>query len=145
MPKTERRLLIVEDDEAFARTLVRSFERRGYQVRHLTGEDGMPTTQPVGTEEAPWWTGPFVPLLFGILILYFFVFRSKRTQDRQRKDMLAQLQKGDRIQTIGGILGTVIEARESDVLVKVDESSNTKIRFSRNAIHRVIDEDKGEK
>lgn len=42
MPKTERRLLIVEDDEAFARTLVRSFERRGYQVRHLTGEDGMP-------------------------------------------------------------------------------------------------------
>mgnify|MGYP003575324890 FL=1 len=41
--KTDRRLLIVEDDEAFARTLVRSFERRGYQVRHLTGEEGMPT------------------------------------------------------------------------------------------------------
>ena len=40
--KTDRRLLIVEDDEAFARTLVRSFERRGYQVRHLTGEEGMP-------------------------------------------------------------------------------------------------------
>lgn len=33
--KSERRLLIVEDDAAFARTLVRSFERRGYQVRHL--------------------------------------------------------------------------------------------------------------
>ena len=42
MTKTDRRLLIVEDDEAFARTLVRSFERRGYQVRHLTGDDGMP-------------------------------------------------------------------------------------------------------
>ena len=39
--KSERRLLIVEDDAAFARTLVRSFERRGYQVRHLAGEDGM--------------------------------------------------------------------------------------------------------
>ena len=39
--KTERRLLIVEDDAAFARTLVRSFERRGYQVRHLAGEEGM--------------------------------------------------------------------------------------------------------
>ncbi|QLQ29793.1 MAG: response regulator transcription factor [Pseudoxanthomonas sp.] len=39
--KNERRLLIVEDDAAFARTLVRSFERRGYQVRHLAGEDGM--------------------------------------------------------------------------------------------------------
>lgn len=39
--KSERRLLIVEDDAAFARTLVRSFERRGYQVRHLAGEEGM--------------------------------------------------------------------------------------------------------
>jgi len=42
MSKTDRRLLIVEDDAAFARTLVRSSERRGYQVRHLAGEDGMP-------------------------------------------------------------------------------------------------------
>ncbi|MBU8975872.1 MULTISPECIES: response regulator transcription factor [unclassified Lysobacter] len=39
--KNERRLLIVEDDEAFARTLLRSFERRGYQVRHVVGEEGM--------------------------------------------------------------------------------------------------------
>ena len=39
--RIERRLLIVEDDAAFARTLVRSFERRGYQVRHLAGEEGM--------------------------------------------------------------------------------------------------------
>lgn len=30
----ERLLLIVEDDEAFARTLARSFERRGYRVLH---------------------------------------------------------------------------------------------------------------
>ncbi len=36
-----RRLLVVEDDAAFARTLVRSFERRGYEVRHADGLDGM--------------------------------------------------------------------------------------------------------
>ena len=39
---TERRLLLVEDDAAFARTLARSFERRGYEVRTITGEDGLP-------------------------------------------------------------------------------------------------------
>ena len=30
--EAQRQLLIVEDDEAFARTLARSFERRGYSV-----------------------------------------------------------------------------------------------------------------
>lgn len=34
---TDRLLLIVEDDEAFARTLARSFERRGYHVLHAEG------------------------------------------------------------------------------------------------------------
>lgn len=38
---SERRLLIVEDDDAFARTLVRSFERRGYSVRSIPGQEGL--------------------------------------------------------------------------------------------------------
>lgn len=37
----ERRLLVVEDDAAFARTLARSFERRGYEVRTADGFDAM--------------------------------------------------------------------------------------------------------
>ena len=36
-----RRLLIVEDDAAFARTLSRSFERRGYEVRCATSLEGL--------------------------------------------------------------------------------------------------------
>jgi two-component system response regulator RegA len=40
---TARKLLVIEDDAAFARTLVRSFERRGYQVRHLPGPDDLDT------------------------------------------------------------------------------------------------------
>jgi len=38
---TERRLLIVEDDAVFARTLARSFERRGYRVEVLNAPDGL--------------------------------------------------------------------------------------------------------
>lgn len=37
----ERRLLIVEDDETFARTLRRSFERRGYAVTSAASYDGL--------------------------------------------------------------------------------------------------------
>lgn len=38
---SERRLLIVEDDEGFARTLARSFEKRGYAVRTSPSPDGL--------------------------------------------------------------------------------------------------------
>ncbi len=92
---------------------------------------------------APFWVKyPMVPLLAVLLLLWFFMLRSKSSQDRKRRAMLDNLKKGDRVQTIGGILGTVIEARESEVLLKVDESSNTKIRFARSAIHRVLGEEK---
>ncbi len=39
MPENEPLLLIIEDDEAFARTLSRSFERRGYRVLVASGHD----------------------------------------------------------------------------------------------------------
>ncbi len=112
-------------------------------ILHLLaqGATSAPTTQ---TVEPGWFQalkGPMFPLLLGILVLYFFVFRSKKTQERKREDMLSQLKRGDRVQTIGGILGTVIEVKDTEVLLKVDESSNTKIRFSRSAIHRVISEE----
>lgn len=102
------------------------------------------TTKPVG--EAPWWAqlfqNPIWLMVVVLVIFYVFVIRSKRKGDRERKDMLGQLKRGDRIQTIGGILGTVVEAREGEVVVKVDESSNTKLRFVRSAIHRVVEAEK---
>jgi preprotein translocase subunit YajC len=97
-----------------------------------------PTTQPA---PQPHPLLQFVPLILIGVILYFFIIRSKKTQDRKRNEMLGQLKKGDRVQTIGGVLGTVIDARENEVVVKVDESSNTKMRFVRSAIHRVVDDE----
>ena len=84
------------------------------------------------------------PIVLIVAVFYILFLAPKRKQDKERQGMLNQLKKGDRIQTIGGILGTVIEVRETDVLVKVDEGSNTKLRFTRSAIHRVMDEEKSE-
>ena len=103
-----------------------------------SGATAAPTTAPV---QPPFWANPiFLPLiLMGVFL--FFSTRSKRSQEKKVQDMLGTLKRGDRVQTIGGIIGTVVEARETEVLLKVDETNNTKIRFSRKAIHRVLDED----
>lgn len=84
----------------------------------------------------------FLPWILIAVAFYFFLLRPKNKQEKQRVAMLNSLKKGDRIQTIGGILGTVVESRDDEVVVKVDETSNTKLTFSRSAIHRVREEEK---
>jgi len=87
----------------------------------------------------------FMPILIGILVLWFFVFRAKNKTERSRTDMLSKLKPGERVQTIGGIIGTIHSINENgEVKVKVDETNNVKITFSRNAIHRVLEEGKAE-
>lgn len=114
-------------------------------VVNFLAQTTIPATGPTTAPGKPGFMGllesPMFPLMIGVLVLYFFVFRSKKTQDRKRTDMLSQLKQGDRVQTIGGILGNVVRAEEGKVLLKVDESSNTKIWFSRSAIHRVLEAD----
>ena len=104
-----------------------------------TAASGAPATQTA--KAPPFWANPiFVPLIL-LAVFLFFSSKTKRTQAKKVEDMLGNLKKGDRVQTIGGILGTVVEARENEVLVKVDETNNTKIRFSRKAINRIVEEE----
>jgi preprotein translocase subunit YajC len=82
------------------------------------------------------------PLLIMIVLVWAVLFiLPKRRQDKTRQSMLTSMKRGDEIQTIGGIIGKVVEAKEDRVLVKVDESSNTKMWFLRSAISRVTVED----
>jgi preprotein translocase subunit YajC len=80
--------------------------------------------------------------LLGILLVGMLLFssRSKKKQESERENMLKQMKRGDRVQTIGGILGTITRTEDSRIELKVDESSNAKIWFTRSAIHKVITE-----
>ena len=76
---------------------------------------------------------------FGIIILifYFLVMRPQSKRQKETKQMLAGLEKGDRVQTAGGIRGEVTFFDDSKVIVKVDET--TKIDFSKSSIVNVIE------
>ncbi|MCD4831832.1 MAG: preprotein translocase subunit YajC [Anaerohalosphaeraceae bacterium] len=80
----------------------------------------------------------FIGLIF--VMLYFVMFRGPKKKQQQQKKMVDSLKKNDRVQTIGGILGTVIDINESEVTIKIDESNNTKMKLQVNAISRVIEQ-----
>ena len=55
--------------------------------------------------------------------------------------MLSALKKNDRVMTIGGVVGTVVQVRDDEVVVKVDESANVKLTFIRGSIQKILSSD----
>ena len=70
------------------------------------------------------------------LVMYFLLFRGPRKKEREHKKMVQSLEKNDKVRTIGGILGTVVDIRDDEITLKIDESNNTKVKISLTAIGR---------
>ncbi len=98
------------------------------------------TSQPTGATPSPQ-SNPlttFLPLMLMIGVFWWIMMRGGRKQRKQTEDMLKSMKRNDRVQTIGGIIGTIVEVREQEVVLKVDETSNVKMRFNRSAIKEVL-------
>ena len=89
---------------------------------------------------------PFFPswILLGLMfvLMYFILFRGPRKKQQQHKQMVQSLQKNDRIRTIGGIIGTVVDIKDDEITLKVDESTNTKIKIASTAIGKNLSQEK---
>jgi preprotein translocase subunit YajC len=79
-------------------------------------------------------------LIFGVFYLIVWRPQSKKRKEEQKKrdEMLKNLKKSDHVMTIGGIHGVVSSVGESEVVLKVDERSDVRIRMARNAINKVV-------
>jgi len=85
-------------------------------------------------------SAPFDPSFFimmGLIfvVFYFFIIRPQRKREADRKQMIAAVQKGDKIITAGGVHATVTKVEETSVLAQVDD--NVKLRFEKSAISSV--------
>ena len=76
----------------------------------------------------------FLPLILIFVVIYMFMLRGPRKQQQKQKQMVQALAKNDRVRTIGGIIGTVVDVRGDEVTLKIDETNNTKMRISASAI-----------
>ena len=81
----------------------------------------------------------FLPL---IILMIFMLFRAPQKQKQQRKKLEQSLEKNDKVLTIGGIIGTIVELKDDEITLKVDESNNTKLKVRRSAIGRNLSKDK---
>ena len=86
---------------------------------------------------------PFMFLIFGIF--YMMVLRPENKRRAELEKMKTSLKKNDRVLTIGGIYGTVVNAPQGseDITIKVDEGSNAKLRITRSAVQTVLSDKEG--
>ncbi len=92
-----------------------------------------------GTQSSqPGGFNPFI--LIGVLLVMMLLMTSlsSRRERKKRATLMSALKKHDRVQTSSGIIGTVVEMNPDDVILRVDESTNTRIRFARAAISSII-------
>lgn len=112
----------------------------------VEGQDGSQNGNGNGTgqEGAPGGFGGsgFIFMLLGLMVLMFIMTSfSNKKEKRRRAEMLESLKKNDKVVTIGGVIGTVVEVKTNEITLKVDESSNTRMRFNRSAIQGVMTDD----
>ena len=75
-------------------------------------------------------------ILVVMVAMFFFTSRSNKKQERQIQDMRNNLQVGDEITTIGGVIGKVVSIKEETFVLETSHD-RTHIRFLKSAISRV--------
>lgn len=85
--------------------------------------------QPVGGGASMW-----IMLILIFVVMWLFMIRPQRKQQKELEKFRNSLQKGDKVVTAGGIYGTVSEIQDRTVLIKVD--GEVKLRVDKGSIVR---------
>lgn len=68
-------------------------------------------------------------------IFYFLMIAPQRKQQKQRQAMLGSLKKGDKVITVGGLHGEIVDLDDDDVRLKV--ADKVELKFSRSSVQKV--------
>lgn len=79
----------------------------------------------------------FAPLLFMILIFYFLLIRPQQKKQKELKNMINQLKKGDKVLTSGGIFGLIERVKDDGTLV-IKVADNIKMEFAKSAVSSLV-------
>ena len=106
-----------------------------------TTAQGDPNALTQTPKRSPWGGTQLIFLAAMLVLMYMILFRGPRKKQQQHKQMVQSLEKNHKIQTIGGIIGTIVDIKDNEITLKVDESNNTKIKILRSAISRNLSKD----
>ncbi len=100
-------------------------------------EGGKPATGAFGFSS-------FLPMMLVMFaIIYFFMIRPEQKKQKEKRNMLQNVKKGDKVVTLGGIYGTVGNVKDDSVMLRIGD--NITVKFSKSAISTIINKEDGSK
>lgn len=73
----------------------------------------------------------FLPLILIIVVFYFFMIYPQMKKNKEQKKFRENLGKGDKVITIGGIHGKIVEMGEGTLII---ETEGTRLKIDRTAV-----------
>ena len=80
--------------------------------------------------------GGLIMIVLMFVALYFLMIRPQKKQEKQVNDMRNNLQVGDEITTIGGVIGKIVSIKDETITIETSHD-RTKVRFLRSAVRCV--------
>ncbi|WP_101844413.1 preprotein translocase subunit YajC [Halobacillus sp. Marseille-P3879] len=80
-----------------------------------------------------------LPIILMFVIFYFLLIRPQQKKQKQVQNMQSELQKGDRVITIGGLHGTIHAIDENTLIVSVQDGSQ--LKFDRSSVREKLNQD----
>jgi len=79
----------------------------------------------------------FIPIIMVFIVFYLLLIRPQQKKQKEHQKLLSELGKGDRVITNGGLYGTISDAKDHVVVLKIAE--NVKVEVVKSAIATVIE------
>ena len=77
-----------------------------------------------------------LPMILITAAMFYLMWRGQAKERKKREAMLSSIKAGDRIVTIGGMYGTVVEVKNEGFIIKI--ADNVKIEVTKSAVGSVV-------
>ena len=102
-------------------------------------QSAAPATAPA-TQSAGGGMSMFVPMLLIFALFYFMMIKPQQRKEKERRQMIADLRADARVVFAGGLIGTIVEAKETTFKIKI--ADGVVVEVARNAVQGLAAEDK---
>ena len=92
--------------------------------------------QDAAAQQGPGMLGSLLPLILIVVVFWFLLIRPQMKRNKEHRELVSNLSRGDEVVTAGGLLGRITDVDESFLTVEL--ADNVSVRVQRHSVLQVV-------